>query len=56
MPVVVGSFCSLGTLSAFVKTAQVPNCLWSGHCFGKDAQSCGIALAEGRGGTGPKDA
>ena len=30
--------------------------LWSGHCFGKDAQSCGSALAERRGGNGPKDA
>ena len=30
--------------------------LWSGHCFGKDAQSCGSALEEGRGGNRPKDA
>ena len=72
----------VGTLSAFVKTAKVPNCprlraepyvgvahtsvrpteatelfvLWSSHCFGKDASSCGSALAERRGGNGPKDA
>ena len=58
----------VGTLSAFVKTAKVPNCpqfresnrilfvLWSGHCFGKDASSCGSALAQRRGGNGPKDA
>ena len=65
----------VGTLSTFVKTAQVPNCpplraepyagtyqcatcrsyrilfvLWSGHCFDNDAQSCGCAIAKGRGG------
>ena len=71
----------LGTLSAFVKTAKVPNCpqlraqpcacvahtsvrpaeaaeiclFCGGHCFGKDAQSCGSALAEEYGNR-PKDA
>ena len=51
---------AIGWCSTYQRAARGSNrnlfVLWSGHCFGKDAQSCGSILAEGRGGNGPKDA
>ena len=43
-------------LSVAHRSNRILFVLWSGHCFSKDAQSCGSALVEGRGGNGPKDA